>query len=507
MSDSKANRVFNNHELLGTICTYLTQRDCIQIACSSRLAFGLAAPRIWKTLKSVQPLLMLLSPKVEKKGTDIIITLLPSTPSTFERFDLYSPFVRSLTISKQWAKRRTTYPIMMRGWPILAQRVQLGALLPNLLELKFSGQFGSSDEVILWMSSFVSPSLQTLDIRTPGQASIIPLPDAITALAILAQKCPELQILGHNFKLRDATSASSDRGAILQMVSLPVACDHLRSFQHLSRLWILGNFINPESLVTISQLAHLRTLGIDQTLDRNGDLPHILKSTRLCNNSFPALSELDISFDLLDDFLAIWGTKGLAQNIGKIHLKHHGSYIFQENTLVQILSTICERSPRTKRLTLEDTSSNGLPSNSADSVWSRLAQLPLSHLKLVGLEEQVIEDLPALPELVALDLPDQWLELTDLMHLSRFPKLEKLSTNICYLRSIPEVQPHSTAPLRTVEIPQPLDERLEIDPADKIARYELGNRQPLPAASFIYCSNLFSPIVGSSYHCGPTFNR
>ncbi|KAG8680210.1 hypothetical protein FRC08_016454, partial [Ceratobasidium sp. 394] len=433
MSDSKANYVFNNHELFSIICNYLTLADCVQIARSSRLAFSFAAPRIWNTLKSVQPLLMLLSPKVKGHG-EITVTLPSLSSRTFERFDLYGPFVRNLTISKQWNEPAT---FVLRGWPTLVQRVQLGALLPNLLELGFSGEFGSSDEVLLWMSSFISPSLRTLDTRTPNRA--VPFPDAVTALATLAQKCLELQTLGHNFKLRDADSALSDRGAILQMVSLPVACNHLQSFQYLSCLRVLGSFINPESLVAISHLPRLRTLGINQLLDPNDDLPHILKSTRLCSSSFPALSELDVSFHTLDDVLAIWETERLVQNLDTICLKRSlkRSSIFQEDRLAFTLLAICKHSPCTKRLTLESAHLKDPPSDPTDSAWAYLTQLPLSHLKLVGLDNTYTSVLPpVLPELLALDLPDQWLKPDDLIHLSRFPKLEKLSTNLEYLDPI-----------------------------------------------------------------------
>ncbi|KAG8708385.1 hypothetical protein FRC08_018923 [Ceratobasidium sp. 394] len=417
---------------------------------------------------------MLLSPETLLGYGDITITLPSLSPQTFERFDLYGPFVRSLTISKRWKNRENrSSAFTLQGWPTLVQRVQLGTLLPNLLELNFFGEFGSSDEILLWMSSFVSPSLRTLDIRTPDR--IVPLPDAVAALATLAQKCPELRILGHNFKLRDATSASSDRGAVLQMMLLPTACNHLQSFQRLSCLWILGNFVNSESLVAISQLPHLRTLGIDQILDRNSDLPRILKSTRLSNNSFPALSELCISFNSPDDILAIWETEQLVQNLGEVHLKRtlgtaNRFSIPQEDVLARILSTICKRSPHTKRLTLEGASLKNPRSSSPESTWAYLTQLPLSYLKLVGLGNPFISVLPVLPELLALDLLNQRLQSNDLIHLSRFPKLEKLSANLAHLGPLPEVRSNSMAPLRTIKIHCPLTDRLEIKSADKVAR-------------------------------------
>jgi hypothetical protein len=62
MTETNATRVFSTPELLDIICDYTQHADCTQLVRTSRLAFNLAAPRIWKTLDTIQPLLMLLDP-------------------------------------------------------------------------------------------------------------------------------------------------------------------------------------------------------------------------------------------------------------------------------------------------------------------------------------------------------------------------------------------------------------------------------------------------------------
>jgi hypothetical protein len=66
-------RVFHTPELLITICDHSQNRDRIRLARTFRLGFDIAAPQIWKSLESVQPLLMLLAPTVTPGKSSVII--------------------------------------------------------------------------------------------------------------------------------------------------------------------------------------------------------------------------------------------------------------------------------------------------------------------------------------------------------------------------------------------------------------------------------------------------
>jgi hypothetical protein len=63
-------RVLRTPELLNVICNHSQNADLIRLARTFGLGFAVAAPKIWKSLESVQPLLMLFAP---------IVTLLENT--------------------------------------------------------------------------------------------------------------------------------------------------------------------------------------------------------------------------------------------------------------------------------------------------------------------------------------------------------------------------------------------------------------------------------------------
>ncbi|KAG9126044.1 hypothetical protein FRC07_005131 [Ceratobasidium sp. 392] len=307
MPNVSSNRAFNNPELLGIICDHAENTARTLLARTSRLMFGIAAPRIWKSLDSVQPLLMLLSPTVARVSAPtkhLQITLPPYSPEAFVRFDLYSSSVRYLAVSKVWSRDRST-PLEFRlsSWETLAQRAQNAPLLLNLLELGFPKQSKFNKDILLWLSVLLPPTLQNLDIHTDHLNE----PIAATTLALLAHKCSGLKSLGFDLRLSSTPVGSADPSEetiLTQLVHSPIALGHLQSLKTLACLSVHGHFINTESFTVISRLPNLRDLRITSISSGSSKFVEVLKSTRLSDDSFPAITTLRVASHRLDTFLA-----------------------------------------------------------------------------------------------------------------------------------------------------------------------------------------------------------
>ncbi|KAG8795219.1 hypothetical protein FRC12_016860 [Ceratobasidium sp. 428] len=375
MLDTNATRVFNNSALLDMICGHLCRQDLLCLLRTSRPAFNSAAPRIWKTLDSVGPLLMLLAPKVELKrpeenfedddeeanneidendgndgGNDeendadgddqhggeggvefeergehndqrkaeeevLNVTLPEYGPHTFERFNHYSLFVQNLSIiSNKWNLGKAS-PTKFRllSWSTLSSQARHAPLLPNLHDLSVHGGFPDGDEATLWLTTFISHSLRTLYFYPDYGNSIPSHHFTTTILGLLTQKCSQLRKLTYKLSIT-ATEYDHEfieQAAASQLVLTPLACGHLQNLQYLAQLMIRGHFINSETLVALSCLPKLEMLTINQVMQPNKHLPQAFKDAQLSEGSFPALRYLHIRSHILDDFLAAWNTSPL----------------------------------------------------------------------------------------------------------------------------------------------------------------------------------------------------
>ncbi|KAG8723248.1 hypothetical protein FRC09_004133 [Ceratobasidium sp. 395] len=384
MLDTNATRVFNNSALLDMICGHLCRRDLLRLLRTSRPAFNSAAPRIWKTLDSVGPLLMLLSPKVELKGPEEIVedddeedddesdeendeesdeeseeeddeedgadgddqhgehndqrkvekevmnvTLPEYGPHTFERFNRYNLFVQNLSIiSNKWNLGKVP-PTKFRllSWSTLSSQARHTPLLPNLHDLSVHGGFSDGDEATFWLSTFISHSLRTLNFYPDYGNSIPSYHYTTTILGLLTQKCSQLQKLSHKLSITAAEYGHEfiEKAAASQLVLTPLACGHLQSLQHLAQLMISGNFIDSETLVVLSRLPKLEKLTINQAAQPNKHLPQAFKDAQLSEGSFPALEHLRIRSHVLDDFLAAWNPSPLVSGLNEISLKYEST--------------------------------------------------------------------------------------------------------------------------------------------------------------------------------------
>ncbi|KAG8723242.1 hypothetical protein FRC09_004127 [Ceratobasidium sp. 395] len=381
MFDTHATRVFSDSALLNIICTHLCRQDILSLLRTSRPTFNSIAPRIWKTLDSVGPLLMLLTPNLELKkpeeidkvdneglcegkhdkesdgkddgnnkhqGQDEIeceaeeheeyknyeedaeeevleVTLPAFGPHIFERFNRYNLFIRKLSISNAWSLGEVSYTrFRLLSWSTLSRQARHAPLLPNLHDLSIQGELMNGGEVTLWLSTFVSPSLRTLCLWFNYGDFILSHHDTAIVLGLLTQKCPQLRKLSHKLSITDTEYDHEyiDQAAASQLVLTPLACGHLQNSRHLAQLTIRGYFINSETLVALSCLPKLEELTIEQGLQSNEHLPQVFKATQLSEGSFPALRYLRVRSHILDDFLAVWNTCPLVSGLTRVSLQH-----------------------------------------------------------------------------------------------------------------------------------------------------------------------------------------
>jgi hypothetical protein len=449
------------------------------------------------------------------------ITLPQFSEDIFARFDLYSLFVQKLTVSKQWKEDETTFPsFQFCSWPTLALRAQRTPLLPNLLELRLFGRFKSDDEIVLWLSALISPSLHIFEVRTVTSPKAISLPNTLAILALLARRCPQLRRLGHKFSMVSASGLQNtlEQTAMPQMVLFPMICSHLESFQQLHHLIIRGRFINPESFVALSRLPNLGALEIEQIVSRSESFSNTLRATQLPDESFPALVALRLHSSALGDFLAVWDVVPLVRRLTMIYLRYEPSEdeefasIFEEPVTRRLLPFISKRSPHIWSIQMEGTPTHEpLSMDPMSSAWAHMARLPLSYLVLRNFEadELFMKGVSSIwPGLTKLKIPDQHLSLRHLTHLSRLPKLHILRASFeDFVGPIPELEPHPGCPLHTIEITKLLVVRFEITHAEKVARSVQTAHQPRSSLIFILDFMACFDASGSCCRSGPIYSE
>ncbi|CAE6486391.1 unnamed protein product [Rhizoctonia solani] len=161
-------------EILDIVCRYLTRGELACLARASRFFFHSAARELWSSwpVEDKDILNLLPDSLVVKPGEKItrfevhIPAVLP--PNYFERFNLYAPFVKHVTVSLAWGHNEEyIHQKHLPGWPMVACYARNHVLLPNLKKLDICERYStttSSRACADWLSALVPPSLSELDI-------------------------------------------------------------------------------------------------------------------------------------------------------------------------------------------------------------------------------------------------------------------------------------------------------------------------------------------------------
>ncbi|KAG8795225.1 hypothetical protein FRC12_016866 [Ceratobasidium sp. 428] len=469
MLDTISSRVFHTPELLGIICGFCAGEDLARLIRTSEYTFKVVVPRIWNNLESVQPLLSLLSPTVVPKGDpyEHLDVALPAYSSeAFARFDLYCPLIQRLHVSNLWKTDESDIiKFSVSSLQCLADR---GSPLPNLRDLALSKDYGFDEEILLWLSNFVPPELRSLIVFFDhGLAQ----PIMIIALDLLQDKCPGLKRLA----ILSQTA---------QMDSSPVVLRHLRGLQSLTSLRVHGCFVDSEFLVTVSCLPKLERFEITNKLPYYDSVLEVLKSTPLPDDSFPALTAFNVVSGRLD--VTISSFQGASWQMEQ-SMVVRARYLSDRDDVLSTpkepvlshLAFVASRfKPRLWLLYLGRIPLNWRQPPSTifeDPNWKYFGRYPLVQLGVLNSSPDPLfiqESFPPLPALSYLDMPDQFLTLSQLAYVGQqMPRLCALRSNLVdVLDEAPQTQHHSTAPLDTIKLFQPLKKRLEIRSPDQVAR-------------------------------------
>ncbi|KAG8709395.1 hypothetical protein FRC09_000691 [Ceratobasidium sp. 395] len=490
---TSASSVFNNSVLLDTICDHSANKELLCAMRTSRLGFNTAAPRVWKHLKDVQPLLMLLAPVLKlssvKKPNDTMKVTLPTfSPGIFTRFNCYSTFVRKLVVSCTWnISSSRSVSLQLQPWSTLSCWVRHTPLLPNLESFKVSGYSSDENEVILWISTFVSPSVKTVDVRIPR--SVVGQLSTAAVLGLLTQKAPKLERVSHNLKIMPSKSDNTPprKSAASQLALSALTCGHLQNFQYLTGLSISGLFIDSAIFFELSCLPKLQQLAIAHAMQRNENFAKIFRDIQLPPRSFPSLQTFQLDSAYLDDIVAIWKVTPLVLGLTKVTLQHitgdpSARIIYGDRTFFSILASMTTCSPHIKELALESTASLGnepLTIDLANSPWILLVCLSISRLRLghFRVDAVSLKNVQQVwPRLVVLEIPEQELTLQHLAYLAQLPELKKISAaRFEDMEQIPELQDCGTSsPLQAIEFVGVLRDQIKIKSSENVARFLLG---------------------------------
>ncbi|KAG8749254.1 hypothetical protein FRC12_013507 [Ceratobasidium sp. 428] len=477
MLDTISSRVFHTPELLGIICDNCGDEELARLAQTSEYTFKVVTPRIWNDLKSVQPLLSLLSPTVTLKEDlhEYLDVALPArSPEAFARFDIYCPLVQGLHISNLWETDESkTLSFSVSSWGCLTDR---WSLLPNLHRLALSKSYGSDEEILLWLSSFVPLGLQGLAIFS--NYGLAPS-SVVMALGFLQDKCPRLKRL----TMTDFSTAQAAK-----MLDFPIVLRRLRGLQSLTHLRVHSCFVHPESLATVSCLPKLESFYIVNTLRHYDKLLLVfLGSTVISDDSFPALTTFNVVSHWLDITMTSFQGASQAERPTVIKVRYlldsdNASPTPKEPVLDHLAFVRAGIKPRLWPMYLGQ-----MPLDwehppriiSEDPNWEYMRRFQLVKLGILNSSPDppfMQESFPPLRSLMYLDMPDQLLTLGQLDYVSQqMPLLCALHSNLVdALDEVPQTQHSSTAQLNKFQLVQPLKNRLEIRSPDQVARFLLS---------------------------------
>ncbi|KAG9126043.1 hypothetical protein FRC07_005130 [Ceratobasidium sp. 392] len=442
---------------------------------------------------------MLLTPILElhedesimKAGTGLFlsVTLPPFGPDTFRRFTIYGSFVKELVILGSWYfSQRKPIPFQLLSWSTLSLQIQHAPLLPALRTLTmFPRDIPDGDQIVLWLSTFLSPSVETLSLRLFSfTRPVLTHHSTAAILGLLTQKAPRLQKLVHGFSIvsNEYNHVFIEPSTASQLVLSPLACGHLQNSQHLAHLEIGGQFIDSATLAALSRLPKLQQLTISQFMGHNTNLSGAFKDARISVDSFPTLRDFTLYSTTLDDFLAAWNVSSLVSDLKTISLKcfptgpRRIKEIYEEDVLSSLMFSVSASSPRTQKLILDSIGGADdvpIPIGPEVSSWAHMARLPLSHLTLChfSVDSASLKNVHYVwSHLIVLELPDQLVTLQHLAYLSQLPELKTLLAAGFKdpVEEIAETQAHGSAPLHSIEFKKRLEDRVKVKSVESVAR-------------------------------------
>ncbi|KAF8604369.1 hypothetical protein BDV93DRAFT_606061 [Ceratobasidium sp. AG-I] len=455
-----APKLFENAELLRLILSFASTSTCACLVSTSRNFFNQGIIYVWKRLPTAQPLIHLI-PEAQDSDSDEdegpIRLELSSLPADFSRFDVYAPLVQYFASFGKTG----SYIDITSSWQTLVFRTRESPLLPNLIEFTPVHCFQNDESFVLWVSTFISPSLKVFSASHGQQRLTATYSTMSIILKLVARGCPHLTSL----TLYIGPSGRLQNGSSLWRLVLEDPISGIwQNFQSLRSLVTSVNALDADSLTSLGQLSHLNTLEIrgtwpPYTSPTRERLPGSFRNACLPASSFPILQNLVIYEFHQDDIATIWDLQPLVA--GLVQLRLDIRPVKQRQTTVEriyeFLPVLCTRSPQLTDLTLGFSfPPAGQPVLPLDIERFRcLSKLPLQQ---VAVNRMLLHDPTATnqeepnfagqiasiwPNVIVLKLPNQKTTLEQLHCFTTLPKLRQLMLDIDWNTGWP-IQRHLT---------------------------------------------------------------
>lgn len=306
-------------------------------------------------------------------------------------------------------------------------------LLPNLTRLTLKTPSPSSEQMIMWIQLFLSPTLIEISVvpLAPDQPALLSCTEASTLLRHISSICPTLKFLSIFPDKEDTTSYKEqpcDSRSLFDFWnrSLP---RQLKQMKFLCELCTTTEVLTPDTIVYLARLPHLRNLAIYPA-----SRPVILgKITE--KNAFPALREFSFN----------WISHKLAAEIW--HLPIFDRITSLKLTLVTqpddeeidqwvglLMSVICGSSPCLTNLSINFDCQDKYDycvDFSSKPLVKPMKELSLQTLELISVSIEPRADawnlLPSIwSQLTILRLPHNLVESEELILFSELPALQHL---------------------------------------------------------------------------------
>ncbi|KAG9081817.1 hypothetical protein FS749_007363, partial [Ceratobasidium sp. UAMH 11750] len=316
-------RFFEIPELLNLTFRFLNKQDHCTLLCVSRRTFYSAAPFVWKYLRGVSDLMMLIRGArfvVLAPGRTQCIDLPPSLDkSDFSRFDLYARFVSQVVTCHDperyylGARARRVLPARVDSilnWQSLLDYASDKVLLPNLTEINcFDPDYQSS---LNWLSALLSPSVRRVGFVNEARW---PLGSHSHLLTKIKTKSPDLNKLELYRGWLNAHRIKEDPLWDLAPMYSELFIEKFATFPNLRSLTGNEVLLYPSALQVLGSLPSLRELFVH--ID---DAPPLEYNNTMSNDLFPSLRRVFITGISASWVTSLWHIKPFVKRLENIHL-------------------------------------------------------------------------------------------------------------------------------------------------------------------------------------------
>lgn len=355
---------------------------------------------------------------------------------------------------------------------------------------------------LMWISVLASPSLRIIKSAyddAPNGAQISFSTMSIIS-KLITERCPSLHTLGlfpgmrwvhrpNKPALKIGEEDDDEDTSLLLMLGKPFH-HYLGNMQNLRFLTTNTTLINPAPLLSLSKLPFLESLDICSLFSANFQTGVL--EVPLPAGSFPALKRLAVRFLGVSELSTLWNMLPLVENLTCLEFQFNFFEVGDPDSMASWFSStffplVCARSPHVNNLAIklaDGDSESDDPYEFNLGFYEQMALLPLQYVSFRWLSSSVA-DTEAFyarlgvfwPEVIELNLHEEYVQPKDLRHFAALSKLECLTISLACPQDwnppalSPELWTHGPRPLHTLQQNSCGGELIPNEYAKPIAKY------------------------------------